>query len=94
MNYLLPSGRAFFGLGLIGFGLLHFFAGRAWPAGLPGQLAWAVLLHAPRALARFSEKPLHQIPLLLRNRRRRRPGPRPRPPGHRCRCIDCHTCIV
>jgi len=50
MNRLIPIGRAFFAIGLIGLGLDHFLFGEfvtgrapAWPASIPGRPAWAYL---------------------------------------------------
>lgn len=53
MRRLIPVGRLFFALGLIGLGLRHFVlrefvTGRApaWPQGLPGGVVWAYLTGA------------------------------------------------
>lgn len=50
MNKLVPVGRTFFALALIGLGVDHFIFGAfvmgrapAWPTSLPGGLAWAYL---------------------------------------------------
>ena len=50
MDRLIPIGRAFFAIGLIGLGLDHFLFGEfvtgrapAWPASMPGGPAWAYL---------------------------------------------------
>ena len=50
MNRLAPLGRLFFGIGIVAFGIQQFLYGDfipgrapAWPASIPGRLAWAYI---------------------------------------------------